>query len=326
MKLRTTVDWDYVRLVWPLICISLLRISISAAVVGVLTNVLLYHAKMNGTRSETSKVKPIVEFPPVMAPVSSSSPVPKSSQLEIRDLLDKDCKRLLSPNSTEPIEFENEFFKGKFLFLIKTNQMMPKKWTELFRGRRRLFWVQVQGKFKKKPKGMLYMGGEVPNRMRLGLISKGFCTILLALVKRLVPGLHFSFGDRQETEYPHISFPLHRAVDEFVHTSQNQTPPSLGTASFGESKESRNARRKHHGRDTPFDYVVGDTYTFGFHSYFINFEEWKLSDVPGLQDMPLSTFWQDMPFRLVAYQTSTDRHEKHQNQYVFNFALRPPSV
>ena len=36
-----------------------------------------------------------------------------------------------------------------------------------------MFEFQVQGRFLQPPKGLVYMGGEVPHKMRLSLITRG---------------------------------------------------------------------------------------------------------------------------------------------------------
>lgn len=45
--------------------------------------------------------------------------------------------------------------------------------TELFEGKNRLFWVQLQLQFKQTPPegSVLYIGGEVPRAMHLGFFT-----------------------------------------------------------------------------------------------------------------------------------------------------------
>ncbi|OQR99047.1 hypothetical protein ACHHYP_07407 [Achlya hypogyna] len=238
------------------------------------------------------------------------------------------------PNADTPFEFENEFFKGKILFLLQSKQPSP-KWHSLFRGRRRLFWIQLQGQFKQEPRGLVYIGGEVSDKLRLGLLASTMCRVILSVLNLLVAGLHYCFGrmypidvnSRSDEEVAHISFPLHSSVDEFLRTPQGQTPPPLGQDGFGETEEDRAARKAAKGR---YHFNTHDTYTFSFFSFYIDFEHWQLVNVPGLPDVPLERFWKTMPMRIVAYSiasatdmTSKKPHSQSEKQYYMNMELSP---
>lgn len=57
-------------------------------------------------------------------------------------------------NADGPFEFENDFFKGRMLFLVKCNPPDP-RWAAHFEGTNsnRAFEMQIQGKLKLLPKG-----------------------------------------------------------------------------------------------------------------------------------------------------------------------------
>ncbi|KDO32729.1 hypothetical protein SPRG_02427 [Saprolegnia parasitica CBS 223.65] len=232
------------------------------------------------------------------------------------------------PNAMTPFEFENDFFKGKILILLKT-QPEPPTWQQLFTGHRRLFWIQLQGRFKHEPQGLVYIGGEVPNKMRLGYVTSTLCRVLLPILHLRVSGLHYCFGRLQAPdtakELPHISFPLHLSVDEFHRTPEGHTPPRLGQDVFGETDDERAARYAAKGE---YAFNTRDTYTFSFHSEYVDFERWQLVNVPGLPSVPLETFWETMPMRIVAYSiasatdmTSPLPHTQLEKQYYMNVEL-----
>ena len=132
--------------------------------------------------------------------------------------------------------------------------------------------MQVQ--FKQPPSGVLYIGGEVPSPMKLGFFTGGLTKIILGVLQSLVTGLHYSFGTNASSgdpaaELPHICFPLYSAVDQFVATPQGQSPPLLGASDFGESKAAAAARRKTGA--VFYAYNTRDTYSFHFHSFFLDF-------------------------------------------------------
>ncbi|CAK4081532.1 unnamed protein product [Aphanomyces euteiches] len=248
--------------------------------------------------------------------------------------------KLLLPNSDEPIPFENDHFKGQILFLLRTDPQPP-KWSHLFAGRRRTFWIQLQGQFKKSPQGQVYIGGEVPRKMQLGVITRSFCSILLRVLNMLVVGLHYSLGQSapevenqvSNEELGHICFPLHSSVDEFVCTPAGQVPPALGQDNFGETSEAR-AHRK--AAKELYRYNTHDTYTFSFFSYYIDFVEWKVVHVPGLPMINLERFWNDMPLRIVSYSVAAEQgteqrhkkeaHTQQDKEYYMCVEMNPSAI
>ncbi|OQR99044.1 hypothetical protein ACHHYP_07409 [Achlya hypogyna] len=236
-------------------------------------------------------------------------------------------------NSDEPIAFENDLFRGKILFLLRTEPESP-KWHHLFTGRRRLFWVQLQGQFKVQPVGTVYIGGEVPRKMTLGFINNTLVRILLSVLNCLVVGLHYGLGQAypkdvvapEDEELPHLCFPLQSSVDEFMCTRAGDPVPPLGTDGFGESADARAKRKAGTQR---YEFNTTDTYSFSFFSFFIDFERWKVVNVPGMPDTSLATFWNSMPLRIVAYSLKTpsshrsERHVARQKQYYLCLQLSP---
>ncbi|KAE9347807.1 hypothetical protein PF008_g7649 [Phytophthora fragariae] len=258
------------------------------------------------------------------------------------------CSELL-PNAKEPYVFENDFVRGKLLFLLNPAAMVGEPpsdptntltRTELFEGKNRLFWVQLQLQFKQTPPegSVLYIGGEVPRAMHLGFFTGRGCNLLLSILRSLVRGLHYSFGESddskahsEDAELPHISFPLYTAVDQFVCTPAGHEPPALGSADFGESKEDAAQRRRSGASGAAYAFNTTDTYSFHFHSYYIDFLHWQVTNVPGMKATDLRVFWEDMPLHLAAYfisPTPADagqelpvHHSRRVKKYQFCFQL-----
>jgi len=80
-------------------------------------------------------------------------------------------------NSRTGVPFDTELFQGKALFLLRPMTDPATEdpyWNErIFAHKQRRVIVQVQGKFKYKPQGILYAGGEISEPMKLGLVAKG---------------------------------------------------------------------------------------------------------------------------------------------------------
>ena len=60
---------------------------------------------------------------------------------------------------------------GQALLMLK-REPMDKRYAHMFKGKNRMFEVQVQGKFKKPPDGELYISLEITERMKLGLLTR----------------------------------------------------------------------------------------------------------------------------------------------------------
>lgn len=225
-------------------------------------------------------------------------------------------------NSREPIAFENDLFVGKAYFLVRTNPEDP-YWSHLFVGRRRMFWIQVQGQFKRPPTGTVFLGGELPSQISPGIFTRSIAMVIMGLIHKLVGRVNWSFGDSRNAEVPSVSFPLYQSVDQFMATPTGEVPPPLGREDFGETEEARRERRQ-----TPVGserYTVGTTYSFHFHTMYVDLTQWKTANLPGLSEMDLSAFFDSLPLRLVAYDivpdATTGKHFQASKDYLFGFEV-----
>ncbi|KDO30771.1 hypothetical protein SPRG_19674 [Saprolegnia parasitica CBS 223.65] len=203
-------------------------------------------------------------------------------------------------NSASPVPFENDLFAGHVYFLVKTDPPNA-TWHHLFDKRKRMFWIQVQGRFKRQPRGVV------------------LASVIMSIIQTLVKAVHYAFGDAHEL--PHCVFPLYQSVDEMVITPPGETPPVLGQEAFGESKAEHLGRMK-----TPCGTEVYDldaTYTFHFHTMYVDLTQWTIINLPGMKDVALTTFFEGHPLRLVCYDVvaAKSRHDKDAKDYVFCFSV-----
>ncbi|KAG6611734.1 Pleckstrin homology-like domain [Phytophthora cinnamomi] len=230
-------------------------------------------------------------------------------------------------NSRAPVAFETQLFAGRALFLVRTQPEDP-RYAALFAGKRRMFWIQVQGRFKRAPRGPVFLGGELPARIAPGVFTRSVALVIMGLIRRLVGRVSFSFGDNAADELPAVAFPLFQSVDQFVETAEGQTPPELGTADFGESERQR--RRRRHTPLGAEKYAVGPTYTFDFHTMYVDLTRWETANLPGgLNAMDLAGFFDSLPLRLVAYdvraaaaEAAEDSHRQRDKDYLFSFEVK----
>ncbi|CAN0079411.1 unnamed protein product [Pylaiella littoralis] len=236
-------------------------------------------------------------------------------------------------NEESPFEFENEFFKGRMLFLVKSDPPDP-KWAARFEGENssRAFEMQIQGRLKLLPKGEasdVYMGGELGQRPKQGLVTQTVSKIVMSFAKQMVKSLHYSFGERRppsdplDVEKPHVTFPLYRVMDWFVVTPKAEAPPALG-GDLSESAEERVARRG--GKSPDIVWNTDVTYTMAFQSGIVNFQDWAVTDIPGQGSLDLNTFLCKQPVSVVVYDftaasASATTHKARDKSYMFQCTI-----
>jgi hypothetical protein len=178
---------------------------------------------------------------------------------------------------------------------------------KMFAARKRRILVQVQGRFRRRPEGTVYAGAEVSDPMRVGLLARGLSNVLLRIVEGFNPGVHSSFGTSQadggggEEEKAHIVVPAYSFFERVVATPPGLDPPELGSE-LEEAKESLD-RRRDPAAAMAHRFNAEDTYTFSFHSMYVDLPRWRLVNLPLPRgDVSLRTFWHDSHLRICMYE------------------------
>ena len=236
-----------------------------------------------------------------------------------------DCatKKRIIPNG-DPVPIDNECFYGHVMLMIRTpdadrkkedpNNKLgddPSRISKYFKDKKRRFEFQFQIKLKRIPEGPTFLGCELEHPIKVGTITKGLVNILLAMVRRINPGFHYSWGPDEKlsmTDYEsgnyektHLSFPLEASMDRIVISKPGETPPKLGYELL-ESNESVKRRRK-----TGFGAVqwnLEDTYTMCLWSQYADWIKWKSMNVPGVSPFLMSRVTGKQPIYLCVYEIS----------------------
>mmetsp|Transcript_12844 Transcript_12844/g.15345 ORF Transcript_12844/g.15345 Transcript_12844/m.15345 type:complete len:1797 (-) Transcript_12844:17-5407(-) len=222
-------------------------------------------------------------------------------------MLELPSTRILPPNAREVSTFENDFFKGSILTMLKTD---PPDEVYAEHLKTRLVEFQIQGCFKKKPKGILYMGVELPGApLRLGLVMGATVKLCMKFASSRVSNLHWSLGSGsgENIEAPHMVMPIFRAMDLIVKTEEGQEPPKLGTE-LPESKHNASMRRSGQSPEAPFE--VGPIYSFSFHNSFTNFPKWSIDGMP-TGPINLRQVIGNSPIHMVVYDLEENARGKH---------------
>jgi len=185
----------------------------------------------------------------------------------------------MQPNSREVIPFETEFFKGHALLVLRLAPPDP-VYDCFFKGKK-MFEVQVQGKFKRQPIGELYCGAEASHKMELGLITRSFSRAVCNFATTVINNLHYSFGDATTMpnyQLPHIVAPLFPTLDKVVVTPPGGELPPMG-APYVEDLEYRARRLKFKSiADAEID--INNTYSFSVNTANMDLSTWNIVGIP----------------------------------------------
>jgi len=220
-------------------------------------------------------------------------------------------------NSRVGVPVETDLFIGSIILILRppNPEIDPFYNERIFSKKRRLLIFQLQGKFKRVPKGTLFAGAEVSEQMKLGLVSKGLSSILLKLMGRFYPDMHHSFGDKQNVEQAHIVFPAWQFFGNIIATKPGDIPPPISQP-FAEPQESINARKASDGTGK---WNTDDTFSLSFHTMNLDLPTWRAVQIPVTRDLDLRTFWGNSLLSIVLYETRDlgreKRHIKKNNTY-----------
>lgn len=244
--------------------------------------------------------------------------VGQHKSLKTMCVIDCDSGKRIVPNAT-PAVLSNDCFEGKVMLLVRTPDVddgdctgmdeLPKKVSEYFRGKKRRFEFQFQIKLKRVPTGPLFLGCELEHAIKVGTITKGLVGLLLAMVRRINPGFHYSWGPDAKLspaereaglfEKTHLSFPVEASMDRIVITKPGDKPPTLGEELMETNESVKRRRRMGSGS---VDWNLQDTYTMCLWSAYCDWIAWRSINVPGVSPFSLSRVTGTQPIYLSVYE------------------------
>ena len=238
------------------------------------------------------------------------------------------------PNS-RAYEFENDVFFGKVMLLVRTPDVdsprdkaelgeTAKRVSQYMKGKKRRFEFQFQIKLKRVPTGPLFLGCELEKSIKVGAITKGLVNVLLAMVRRINPGFHYSWGPDMKIspqtiesgnyEKTHLSFPVEASMDRIVISKAGETPPELGHELYESNESVKRRRRMGFGS---VEWNLEDTYTMCLWSAYCDWIKWKSMNVPGVSPFSLSRVTGSQPIYLCVYELPNVSPEEYRKK-------RPP--
>jgi hypothetical protein len=235
------------------------------------------------------------------------------------------------PNS-KSFPLDNECFSGQVFLMIRTPDVdeklspkpsgqVPRDISTYFKDKKRRFEFQFRVNLKKVPTGPLFLGCEVEEPINVGRVAKGLSGVLLAMIRRINSGFHYSWGVDKTTdsadinngkyEKTHLSFPVEASMDRIVITKPGETPPELGSELF-ESDASVKRRRKLGAGSV--DWNTEDTYTMCLWSAYADWLKWKSLNVIGVRPFSMSIVTGTQPIYLSVYEVKNISNAEYKKQ------------
>ena len=192
----------------------------------------------------------------------------------------------------QPVPLLSDYVSGAALLKTKT-AFLRADLVPCFDQTPDLFDLQIQFRLTRAVPELqeLYMGVEIKGRLRSKM---GFSLSVLALAflsSFNIPEneVHFSVGS--DVEYAHIVLPFRYVPDVFVVTDSGSVPPAL---TYGRLPS---IRQDYKGL------AEGKTYTLSSCSSVIDFEEWALTNLPGVINIDMKKIWSgsDQKLSLISY-------------------------
>jgi len=117
-------------------------------------------------------------------------------------------------------------------------------------------------------------------------------------------------------------FPIWKILDRIVISEPGVTPPPLGVEMFPDTgdKQKLNSMKP---------YPIFDTnhiYSFSFHSMYVDLVNWRVINLPGVDEVELRSIWKDLPIHFVSYDLKEGHelnlHRDVDKRYLFSFSVQ----
>jgi len=225
-------------------------------------------------------------------------------------------------NTIEGVPIENEFSVGKVIVMYKPDGGLEKghlghnhPYYRYFRDRKRFWEFRMQGRFKRAPKGDLYIGIVLKDFNYSQAVARDSAWLKGVALKLVNYHVYMSWGDRLEAaerpdaELSHLVTDM-AAWDQIIITPKGMDPPLLQGELRGTTMYGRNLERKEMGL-TPYSTAVNevfknvsleDTYTLCFWgvSEVIDLIGWELKLMK--TKISMARFFNDDPLHGVLYE------------------------
>lgn len=257
----------------------------------------------------------------------------------------------IPPNTVEGVPIETECFVGKVIVLYRPDCGFPRgagsthPYYRYFSKRRRTWEFRVQGRFKRVPKGDLYIGIVLKDFNYNQAVAAHSMIVKRAGMSLVKYDLYLSWGDRCEAskkpdaELSHLVTNM-TAWDQIIVTKKGKAPPPLKGELHGITESGLNIERKEMGLadyTKAIEEVCGnintqDTYTMCFWgvSQVIDILRWNFKIGTSIS---MARFFEDDPIHVAMYELDGEdkaldggRHLEKRKRYYLDFMFWSNSV
>ncbi len=161
----------------------------------------------------------------------------------------------------------------------------------IVKGRNRMFELQCQFSLKQPipPDHLVWVGAEIDGRLHLSTMIKFFVSTMLSLLRMFNSSLHHSFGT-DSGERSHLMFPFHVFPDTIIVCKEGEPVPPLTLGNLPTV-----------AKPPSVELVPNVNYVLSFYSQYVDFENWTIQKLPGMNGVSLERFWGKNPIHIVAY-------------------------
>jgi hypothetical protein len=168
---------------------------------------------------------------------------------------------------------------------------------------------------------VVWVGAEIDGRLHLSTMVKFFVSTMLSLLRMFNSSLHHSFGT-DTGERSHLMFPFHVFPDTIIICRDgNQRKRNVYFCFlilFFKKGEPVPALTLGNLPSPPkpasVELSVGYTYLLSFYSQYVDFENWTIQKLPGMNGVSLEKFWGRHPIHIVAYSIPKDQPHNVQSR------------
>jgi len=203
-----------------------------------------------------------------------------------------------------------------------------------FRGRKRLWELRVQFRFKEEVDSNLLVGIELDNYVPLNAAAQRLMGLTVTALRQVAgQDLYHSVGDDPNNgsgphEKPVFMMPLW-ACDQMVVTPEGEEAPDVTHSHFSEFGIRRTDDRRAFIKElSALELRPGPAYTFAFWgiSQFLDVVKWEVQRILPFKSIDFDTFCGAPPVQLVFYtlresENGETRHLQSRKNYYFRFAL-----
>lgn len=183
----------------------------------------------------------------------------------------------------------SSLFQGEMLLVFRSPDVQSngQYHAGLFEGKQRIYSFQIQGRFKRKPRGpVTFQASVLDDTARLGAVSRRLASVWLGLAQSLIPSLALNL-EAEPSRPMGVSCVVDPSWLAILETPRGQRPPALGSSlpSYKECVE-RNGRNLGALEHPDLDAV----YTIEYYTKNLDFITWKLTGLGPLPQVSLSKF------------------------------------